>query len=222
MQIIPPTQQEDIESRMVDLPFTKKGVKKMIILDLDETLAHCVRQREPTKPPDVLLDFTTMSGLKTKIGFNIRPYTKECLEMLNQFFEVVVFTASNKNYADLILDYIDPTNTLIQHRLYRDSCIPSRDNKVNVYIKDLRIFRNRDLKDVIIVDNAVYSFGAQLSNGIPITPFKDDPQDREFLYLMNYLNIIKDYDDMRELNRECFRMEQVYKFKLSPYIDYYY
>lgn len=27
---------------------------------------------------------------------------------------------------------------------------------------------------------------------------------------------------MRELNRECFRMEQVYKFKLSPYIDYYY
>lgn len=113
MQIIPPTQPEDIESRMVDLPLTKKGVKKMIILDLDETLAHCVRQKEPTRPPDVMLDFTTMSGLKTKIGFNIRPYTKECLEMLNQYFEVVVFTASNKNYADLILDYIDPTNTLI-------------------------------------------------------------------------------------------------------------
>ena len=28
-----------------------------------------------------------------------------------------------------------------------------------VHIKDLRIIKNRNLKDVIIVDNAVYSFG---------------------------------------------------------------
>jgi CTD small phosphatase-like protein 2 len=59
-----------------------------------------------------------------------------------------------------------------------------------VYIKDLRVFKNRDLKDMIIVDNAVYSFGAQLSNGIPITPFKDDKDDREFVCLMNYISII--------------------------------
>jgi hypothetical protein len=30
------------------------------------------------------------------------------------------------------------------------------------------------MKDMILVDNAVYSFGMQLSNGIPITPFKGD------------------------------------------------
>jgi len=69
---------------------------------------------------------------------------------------VCVFTASNKEYADTILDYIDPTGTLIQHRFYRESCIKTTDN---VYIKDLRIFRNVNLKDIIIVDNAVYSFG---------------------------------------------------------------
>jgi len=80
------------------------------------------------------------------------------------------------------------------------------------------VFKNRDLKDLIIVDNAVYSFGAQLANGVPITPFKDDKEDREFEYLQNYLNILKDYDDMRELNKEAFKMEQVYQFKLEPYI----
>ena len=90
-------------------------------------------------------------------GFNIRPYTQECLEMVNKYFEVVVFTASHKWYADVILDYIDPTKKLIQHRLYRDHCIKTTDN---VYIKDLRVFKNRDMKDMIIVDNAVYSFGA--------------------------------------------------------------
>ena len=63
---------------------------------------------------------------------------------------------------------------------------------------------------MILVDNAVYSFGAQLSNGIPITPFKDDVEDREFLFLMNYLNLIKDADDLRKINREAFKMEQVY------------
>lgn len=192
---------------MIELPFTKRGIKKTIIFDLDETLAHCVRQENPNRKPDIYLDITTMSGKVLKAGFNIRPFTHECLEMVNQYFEVVVFTASHKGYADVILDYIDPEKKLIQHRIYRDNCIKTTDN---VYIKDLRIFKNRDLKDMIIVDNAVYSFGAQLANGVPITPFKDDREDREFQYLINYLSLLKDYDDMRELNKEAFKMEQVY------------
>lgn len=97
-----------------------------------------------------------MSGKVAKCGFNIRPFTKECLELVNKFYEVVVFTASHKWYADVILDYIDPKKEYIQHRFYRDHCIKTKDN---VYIKDLRVFKNRDLKDMIIVDNAVYSFG---------------------------------------------------------------
>lgn len=126
------------------------------------------------------------------------------LELVNRYFEVVVFTASTKWYADAILDYIDPTKTLIQHRVYRDNCVQRANN---VFIKDLRVFKNRDLKDMVIVDNAVFSFGAQLSNGIPICPFKEDKNDREFIYLMNYLTALKDYDDMRVLNREAFQME---------------
>lgn len=203
---------------MIELPFTKPGIKKTIIFDLDETLAHCVRQENPNRPSDVYLNINAISGKIIRVGFNIRPFTKECLELVNQHFEVIVFTASHKWYADVILDYIDPEKKYIQHRLYRDHCIKTTDN---VYIKDLRVFKNRDLKDMIIVDNAVYSFGAQLANGIPITPFKDDKDDSEFIFLMNYINILKDYDDMRLLNREAFRMEQVYQFKLDKYIHYY-
>ena len=142
-----------------------------------------------------------------KAGFNIRPFTQECLEHVNKHFEVVVFTASHKWYADVILDKIDPTRTLIQHRLYRQHCILTKDN---VYIKDLRIFRNRDLKDLIIVDNAVYSFGFQLANGIPITPFKDDKDDTEFTHLMNYLDMLAEVEDMQDYNRKAFKMEQMY------------
>ena len=67
-----------------------------------------------------------------------------------------MFTASHKFYADVVLDYLDPKRELVHHRLYRDSCFQTEDG---VYIKDLRIITNRDLKDLVIVDNAVYSFG---------------------------------------------------------------
>lgn len=45
------------------------------------------------------------------------------------------------------------------------------------YIKDLRIIKNRELKDIVIVDNLIHSFGLQLDNGIPILEYlkgKDD------------------------------------------------
>lgn len=38
---------EDIESRKVNLKWKKKSIKKLLIFDLDETLAHCVRQENP-------------------------------------------------------------------------------------------------------------------------------------------------------------------------------
>ena len=45
---------------------------------------------------------------------------------------------------------------LFDYRLYRDHCIKTNEG---IYIKDLRILKNKNLCNVIIVDNAVYSFG---------------------------------------------------------------
>ena len=48
LQNLEPIKEEDVEARLIDVPFTKPGVKKTIIFDLDETLAHCVRQENPS------------------------------------------------------------------------------------------------------------------------------------------------------------------------------
>lgn len=104
------------------------------------------------------------SGEQIRAGINIRPFVKECLIAANSNFEVIVFTASHQCYADEVLNYLDPTGQLIHHRLYRDNCIIVD----GVYIKDLRILYNRRLEDIVIVDNAAYSFSYQLDNGIPI------------------------------------------------------
>ena len=87
--------------------------------------------------------------------------------MLNKFLKnYIIFTASSKAYADPILNHLDPDN-LIQHRLYRDHCTLVRNQ---IFVKDLRIL-GRKLENVVLVDNAPYSYLMQLSNGIPILPY---------------------------------------------------
>ena len=46
------------------------------------------------------------------------------------------------------------------------------------------------MEDLLIVDNAVYSFGYQLDNGIPIIPFYDDKEDIELVHLVQYLECL--------------------------------
>ena len=79
--------------------------------------------------------------------------------------------------------------------MYRDQCVQTPEG---LYVKDLRVIANRDLKDVVIVDNAVHSFAFQLDNGIPIIPFYDDRRDEELLHLSYYVNCLIPHNDVRE------------------------
>jgi hypothetical protein len=91
-------------------------------------------------------------------------------------------------------------------------------------VKDLRVINNVHLKDMLLVDNAVYSFGMQLSNGIPITPFKEEKDDKEFLFLKRFLFDIKDYDDLREPIRGAFQLDKLIedeRFSFDDFIEYY-
>ena len=79
----------------------------------------------------------------------------ECLLEASKLMQIVIFTASHLTYADAILDHLDPDNTLFSFRMYRQHCIKTPEG---YYVKDLRVLRNVDLKDVVLVDNSVYSF----------------------------------------------------------------
>lgn len=93
-------------------------------------------------------------------------------------------------------------------RLYRESCVRTPDG---VYVKDLRIFEHcRSLSDLVLVDNAVYSFGYQLENGIPIIPFYEDKEDEELLHLSQYLECLaKNGGDVRDHNKKAFQLREL-------------
>ena len=87
--------------------------------------------------------------------FATRPFARNFLRNASKNWEIVVFTAGLKDYADSILNDLDPTG-FISRRYYRDSCQVVE----GVYIKDLnKIIENREqLQRTVIVDNLPLNF----------------------------------------------------------------
>lgn len=135
-------------------------------------------------------------------GINIRPYLFETLNSLKDMFEIIVFTASHNCYANKVLDYLDPKQEYFHHRLFREHCIVSDEG---IHIKDLRILSNRNISDIVIVDNACYSFGYQIDNGVPIIPYYDNKKDMELKHLADYLKLLVN-NDIQETNRKNFKL----------------
>lgn len=86
----------------------------------------------------------------------------------------MIFTASSQTYADEVIKILDPNDDIIQHRLYRQHCTLVQ----NKFIKDLRVI-NRSPEQMVLIDNAGYSYEMQKENGIPIIPFYRDTHDKE-------------------------------------------
>lgn len=66
----------------------------MLILDMDETLIHCVDDIEKDNP-DVILEIEFPGEETVCAGINIRPYLMECLREAAKIMQVVIFTASH-------------------------------------------------------------------------------------------------------------------------------
>lgn len=199
--------QFSLKSNVIRIPCRFPG-RKTLVFDLDETLIHCMGQRQGQV--EITVKFPDKKDCKAWI--NLRPYLKECLEQASQDFEVIIFTASHQLYADSVINYLDPENKYFHHRLYRDSCV----KYWNFNIKDLRLI-DRRLQDIVIVDNSVFSFAFQLDNGVPIIPWINDPLDTELLRLIEYLKVVKDVDDVREFNRKLFQLDTFYDDYVEDY-----
>ena len=206
--------------------------KKILLLDLDETLIHADFDEEFSPDEyDTVIQFKAKNEEEKKekkiedsdstscclsefeedevhsVGIFIRKGVKHFLEEVNKYFEVGIFTASVKEYADAVISFLDPENKLIKFRLYRNNCINYNDAFT---VKDLRIFKNVDLKKIVLLDNSMYSFAAQINNGILINSFINDKEDNELFNALNYLvNFILPAKDVREVNEQFFNFRQI-------------
>lgn len=118
-----------------------------MVLDLDETLIH------HTLTPPTIGKYKTLQfkpvGADSWITFYVqkRPFLSEFIELLQKDFKIIIYTSSLKEYADVIIDYID-AHKVLNKRYYRDSCVQSNGQ----FFKDLKQV-DSDLNKTFILDN---------------------------------------------------------------------
>ena len=170
--------------------------KKTLVLDLDETLIHSYFDRPPPRSPDISFDIF-IDKKKIHVDTIIRPGVNQFLENLEKFYEIIIFTASLSQYANPVLDFIDKKGSC-KFRLYREHCCCCINEFGNNFIKDLKKL-NRDLKNLIIIDNNPKSFILNKENGIPIKTWIEDLNDKELYKLEPYLIFLGNnkIDDVR-------------------------
>ena len=170
--------------------------KKTLILDLDETLVHSsfkpINYNNVFHKPDILLNINFRSN-NHNVYVLKRPYVHEFLREMNKIYNIIIFTASVKEYANPLLDTLD-TEKVIKKRLFREECCIGPEGK---FVKDLKIL-NMNLKDLILVDNNPISYSYNKCNGVPIKTWHFDKTDQELIKLIPILQFLANVKDVRE------------------------
>eukprot|EP00347_Sterkiella_histriomuscorum_P024267 403331725 len=161
------------------LPQIKEGKEYTLVLDLDETLIHYD------------IDETENEGF-----YLIRPGALRFLYEMQQYYEIVVFTAAIPEYADWIIDSIDPEKC-ITHRLYRQHTTAYKDYAQ----KDINKL-GRPMSKIIIVDNLEENFkDTSYFNGLKVKTWIDEMDDKVLELLGPFLKQIvqRNVEDVRIL-----------------------
>ena len=166
-----------------------KKKKKTLILDLDETLVHS-SMNPFHKCADITLPLN-FNGKRFFVYVLKRPFLEQFLTEMNLIYDIIIFTASLPEYSEPLLDIIDK-NKVIKYRLNRSHC----RHYQNIYIKDLKVI-NRNLKDMIIIDNNPESYLMNKENAIPILTWEDDENDNELIKLIPVLKYLAEVNDVR-------------------------
>ena len=94
--------------------------KKTLLIDLDDTLIFTSNPVSGSELKEDELKIAQNDGMFRKL--NLRPYARQFLERMSSLYEIIIFTAATKCYAEQIRSILDPTGTIISHLLDRQFC----------------------------------------------------------------------------------------------------
>ncbi len=211
--------------------------KKILILDLDETLVHSscnspffynnnnnFNNNNNNNFNNNFYDFEYTIYYKNKnipIYVYKRPYVNEFLYQMSKLFTIYIFTSSMKEYSNKLIDLLD-FEKCIDKRYFRENCTKLND----LYVKDLnKLFDRKKFtndyvnKNIIIIDNNPISYLFNHNNAIPIDSWNLNKNDDELLKLIPLLEFLSNVDDVSKVIKEIVEKNNINYFKLKKLID---
>ena len=160
------------------LPKIKNFYQFSLILDLDETLISMQKNNFELSENDNKLENLV------KINLIYRPGLLDFLRNMKQIYELILFSSGTINYVKAVVRHIEKDEKFFEYVLYRKYMSFDENGRS---FKNLD-YLNRNLKNVIIVDNMAKNFKLHKRNGICIKPFKGDViNDKNTLFFLTQI-----------------------------------
>eukprot|EP01061_Rhynchopus_euleeides_P022308 TRINITY_DN36332_c0_g1_i1.p1 TRINITY_DN36332_c0_g1~~TRINITY_DN36332_c0_g1_i1.p1 ORF type:complete len:240 (+),score=71.24 TRINITY_DN36332_c0_g1_i1:74-793(+) len=155
----------------------RENFSRTVVIDMDETLLHSVRV-----PPRYARN-TPKSGIAAQRrgntlfldwaeGLSLRVYLRPGLDAFLKFlashFELVLWTAGTKPYAQEIVKLLDPKDSLFTHVIARDTRWFHNEADGQGYAKNLGKL-GRSLDSTVLIDNSAFVCRFNFENSIIVS-----------------------------------------------------
>ena len=173
--------------------------KKLLVLDLDETLIHANEVSIGRKPDFDIGDYIVYK----------RPGVNEFVEYCFEHFDVAIWTSSNRLYADAIVNFLIPDPSKLQFVWARERCTQRFIAETYEYTH-LKVFKK--LKDqgysldlIIGIDDSPEKYVRNYGNLVKVNPYFGEETDNELSLLTRYLEILKQVPNVRKIEKRNWR-----------------
>ena len=174
-------------------------MKNLLVLDLDETLVHATSKQ---------LHYPECFRAYRYFVYK-RPYVDDFLNFIKDYFQVAIWTASDKAYALRVLDQLLPQNYPLKFVKTREDCTLKFDFELQDYyqVKKLKKLKKKGyyLEKIFIVDDTPKKAEMNYGNYIKIFPYEGDQNDDELKLLMDYLPLLSEVENLRKIEKRNWR-----------------
>jgi len=174
--------------------------RKLLILDLDETLIHGAKEK---------LDYEPACVAPWCFLYK-RPHVEDFMNFCKEHFKVAIWTTASPEHAEMALSEICEPDYPFKFIWTSSRCTQARD-RIGMddygsgyhWVKDLKKVKRLgfNLDQTIMVDDTPSMLERQYGNLVQIKRFKGDPDDAELSKLMHYLIELKEEKNIRTVEK---------------------
>ena len=167
----------------------------LLIMDLDETLVWATEEE-----PAGGFDFWAFRYFVTK-----RPHLDTFLETARRWYRLAVWSSSDEAYARRIVEEALGGSSGLCFVWARSRCTQKFDEETReaYFLKNLKKVKRQgfDLARVLMMDDNPEKLQQNYGNHLRVAPFEGQPDDRELLNVLEFLEQLKDCENFRVVDK---------------------